>query len=151
MTETLADIWRSQGIPEESIDGMMHTVPDEMMYVITDTTCMNGSAALLNDQVLQEIAEKFSHSQSCLIIPSSRMELIAVPDTIPAEEVLEMVKSVNEEVLTQRDYLSTNVYRYDKNSHTLKACFNREGKIIDYNQEIIQHEHMERNVMRRAI
>ena len=56
-----------------------------------------------------------------------------------------MVKSVNKEVLSQKDYLSTNVYHYNKSSHELRACFDRYGKIIDYEKEKLQYEHTQKH------
>lgn len=45
---------------------MMSDIPDTM-YVLTNDTKVNGAAAILNDDIRQEIAEKVGDFTCCLL------------------------------------------------------------------------------------
>lgn len=88
---------------------------DDFIYIITNKESFLGSAAMLhnNNEPLMKLAEKFN--SDLYIFPSSIHEVIVIPvvdDDI--DYFHSMVKNINSTIVSDRDYLSDNVYKYDK-------------------------------------
>lgn len=84
------------------------------MYVMTNYRRMYGANCILYPDLLKGFAERVRHN--LYIIPSSIHEVILIPDFegISREEIMEMIKSVNDSQLSADEILSYNVYRYSR-------------------------------------
>lgn len=81
-------------------------------YVLTNKKGTMGAATLLYQSVLNQFAETVG--SDFYIIPSSVDELILLPNMegMDAETLNEMVKQVNQEVVSEEKQLSDHVYHY---------------------------------------
>ena len=95
----------------------MPDIPDTM-YVLTNDTKVNGAAAILNDDIRQEIAEKVG---DFYMLPSSIHETLIVPKDAGMEfkELEQMVQEVNQTQVAPGERLSDHVYEYDAKEHEL--------------------------------
>lgn len=83
------------------------------MYVISNKRKLNGAAALLFNDVLSEVAEKFDDDLG--IIPSSVHEVLAVPlSLLDYAYISGLIESVNSNGIDPEDVLSDSVYKYDR-------------------------------------
>ncbi len=82
-------------------------------YVVTNSICVNGATSILDKDVLADVHEKMGGE--FFILPSSVHECILVPAEMggDANMLAELVREVNREVLSETDFLSDTVYRYD--------------------------------------
>ena len=126
MNETVAemiavDIAREQNVgmdeAKEMAMQMMSDIPDTM-YVLTNDTKVNGAAAILNDDIRQEIAEKVG---DFYMLPSSIHETLIIPKDAGMEfkELEQMVQEVNQTQVAPGERLSDHVYKYDAKEHEL--------------------------------
>lgn len=95
------------------------------MYVITNKPGINGASVILYPSVLSDLAGQL-HSDLYLL-PSSIHEFIAIPSTTEHDSasLREIVAQVNETEVSEEDYLSGEVYRYDrKNSRIFRSDLN---------------------------
>ena len=95
------------GLSEEDVN--------DFIYVITNKDSYFGSAAMLfnNNEPLIKIAEKFN--SDLYVFPCSVHEVIVIPAIDNNIDYLYlMVKNINNTVINDKDYLSDNVYKYDK-------------------------------------
>ena len=79
---------------------------------------VNGAAAILNDDVRQEIAEKVG---DFYMLPSSIHETLIIPKDAGMEfkELEQMVQEVNQTQVAPGERLSDHVYEYDAKEHEL--------------------------------
>lgn len=94
-------------------------------YILTNKEKIDGATVLLYPNVLEQLAK--NANSSFYILPSSIHEVILLLDNhdINAEELQNMVISVNREEVAAEEVLSNEVYRYDKKEHTLSMATNR--------------------------
>lgn len=94
-------------------------------YVITSKNSMNGAGAILLESV-QERLKELSQGREFFIVPSSKHEMLAIPDNgiIKAEEIKDMVQEVNFTEVRDEDILSNNVYKYNPASKEIKTLTN---------------------------
>lgn len=126
MNETVAemiavDIAREQNVGmDEAKEMAMQMMPDipDTMYVLTNDTKVNGVAAILNDDIRQEIAEKVG---DFYMLPSSIYETLIIPKDAGMEfkELEQMVQEVNQTQVAPGERLSDHVYEYDAKEHEL--------------------------------
>ena len=126
MNETVAemiavDIARDQNIGmDEAKEMAMQMMPDipDTMFVLTNDTKVNGAAAILNDDIRQEIAEKVG---DFYMLPSSIHETLIIPKDAGMEfkELEQMVQEVNQTQMAPGERLSDHVYEYDAKEHEL--------------------------------
>ena len=126
MNETVAemiavDIARDQNIGmDEAKEMAMQMMPDipDTMFVLTNDTKVNGAAAILNDDIRQEIAEKVG---DFYMLPSSIHETLIIPKDAGMEfkELEQMVQEVNQKQVAPGERLSDHVYEYDAKEHEL--------------------------------
>lgn len=91
------------------------------MYVISNQGRSYGASAILNIDVLEEIAA-ITGDRTAYIIPSSVHETILVigdNNEIDMKYMNDMVKEVNSSIINKMDILSDHVYVYNKESHRL--------------------------------
>lgn len=85
--------------------------PADALYVVTNEYFAGGASALFYPGFLDCIAAAFG--TDLLILPSSVNEALILPDCgADAEELLQMVKTVNRTQLEPGDFLSDAVYHY---------------------------------------
>lgn len=83
------------------------------MYVVTNTTKNFGASSILYDGLLQKISKKLKGN--FFILPSSIHELIIIPQNLVSNdknELVKMVRTINENEVAIEDILSDNVYEY---------------------------------------
>lgn len=93
----------------------MPPVGEEKMYVISNKNKINGAINFLYiEDTLEKIAEKTN--SNLYILPSSVHEVIAVVDEDGMEKgnLINMVREVNEQEVSEEEQLSDNIYCYDK-------------------------------------
>lgn len=111
MTEILADKLDAECC-EEFFDLMADDV-EIPMFVATNTAKLNGAIVMLYDNLMKKFSEKIGGS--FYILPSSVHETLFIPcsDDMDIEYLRDMVKTVNSTEVSEEEYLSDNVYRYD--------------------------------------
>lgn len=100
--------------------GLSGQMPDdslmkgERMYVISEKSSCNGSAAILMNDLLQGFSEVFEGD--FLILPSSVNELICVRDhsELDYNYIRSVVEQVNDAAVPDDEILSYSVYRYSR-------------------------------------
>ena len=92
------------------------------MYVLTNSRRINGATYMVYDEVLEKFAD--SINESFYIIPSSIHELLLLPasDMHNIDNMKQTVQDVNECAVSEIDYLSDNVYYYDRKSKIINIC-----------------------------
>lgn len=93
---------------------------EDIMYMITNENSCFGSAAMLynNNESLKELAEKFDND--LYIFPSSVHEILATPVISGNSDYLHsMVKNINNTIVSDSNYLSDNVYKYDRKTNKI--------------------------------
>lgn len=95
---------------------------DSCMYICTNDIKAYGAAVMLYDGLLEDFAETIG--SDFYILPSSRHEVIFVPfyGECAAEELQEIVRYVNGEIVHKEDYLSDSVYFYSQAEGIKKYC-----------------------------
>lgn len=97
---------------------MLYNCDDNNMVVISNEIMSNGAIALLYPDILPKIAEELQ--SDLYIIPSSVHEWIVMPAfSCNKLELLDMVKDVNEKSVLETEFLSNNVYYYDRKKSIL--------------------------------
>lgn len=116
MLEVLSELM-SDSLPQDEF-----CPADNMMFVLTNETKLNGAAMLLCPETMDKIAEQVGSSY--YILPSSIHETLVVPfsDGMNVEELKNMVHEVNSTQLSADEILSDNVYIYDYDKHRIVAA-----------------------------
>lgn len=89
------------------------------MFVITNRMNNNGAIYMFNDETMQKIANKIGGN--LIILPSSVHETIVYSEEygMDIRRAKDMVENVNETTLRDTEFLSGEIYRYDKDNHML--------------------------------
>lgn len=126
ITDLLKEMMVKNNIDEDSndMDELIDNFDDELgpqMFVLTNNERINGAVCLLNRDFLFDFANQIHNN--LYILPSSLHELILVPESkaMDVNEMIEMVKTVNETQVAREEVLSNNVYFLD--------CFSKEISI----------------------
>lgn len=117
MMELLGDMQEEEVQGYEGIEGEEdHPVP---MYVLSNCERNLGAACILYDSVLSQIGEQLG--ENFYILPSSIHECIVVPCSVAVEkdELGWMVREINATQIPPEEYLSDEVYVYDRENHRL--------------------------------
>lgn len=131
MEEVMFGIFGDDGIPDELEDLFeADREPKESMWVITNSSGINGAVSMLYDENLHKLAEKMG--TDLYIMPSSVHEVLAVSVEMgEPEKLAEMVQGVNMSAVELEDRLSNNVYHYDKDLRELKLATQVPNKRLD--------------------
>ena len=100
-------ILKEQGVADREIEEGMMKTQSSMMYVASTANHMEGAAVIASREAMHDFYEKIG--EPFYILPSSRHEVILLPDRCG----LEMVKDVNRQVVDEKDVLSDHVYHFD--------------------------------------
>lgn len=109
----------------EGAEFLKEYIPDKTeqeMYVITSRNKFNGAGAILLESVQKKLNE-LSQGREFFIIPSSKHEMLAIPDNgiITVNEIKDMVQEVNQTEVGYKDLLSNNVYKYNPAAMEIKT------------------------------
>jgi len=89
---------------------------DPDIYILTNRQADNGASLMFNDSLMADISNKMN--SSFYILPSSRHEIILVPEVfakdMPLDVLQEMVKDINGSIVRPEDFLSDDVAFFDK-------------------------------------
>lgn len=108
MAEVIADMMGCE--PEDVEDGDM--------YVLNNTSQVNGATIMLYVEYFTELAEKVE--DDLYILPSSIHEILAIKASFgKLEELRNMVREVNDTQVSEEERLSYNVYRYSREDRAL--------------------------------
>lgn len=99
---------------EEKYDENIGCLGDNNLYILTNNQGINGASYIIYEDIINNFATE--HDTDFFILPSSIHEILLLPveDSMDKEELVEMVKEVNNYVVSELDYLSDNVYFYDR-------------------------------------
>ena len=116
---------------ENLLESSSPVAPEDkaMMYVLSNSECQYGAAAMFYPGVQEKIAENLGEGYYAL--PSSLHEYLIVPESsgIDPREMAKMVSEANrtESVVQPKDVLSDNVLHYDREArHLDNLPFNRQ-------------------------
>lgn len=100
--------------PVDNDEKVCEYTGEDILYVLTNSSRVNGAACILYDNLLKKFANNV-HSD-LYILPSSVHEVIIVPkkNAFDKSELADMVREVNEQGVSQDEILSDNVYEYNR-------------------------------------
>ena len=130
MEEMIREMFGQSG--EESIvDEMIEDFdPQNAMWVVSNKGKMYGATAILQEEVLQKLSQKFQGD--LYILPSSLHETIVVSaEGKDPYELAEMVAEINMSQVELEDRLSNQVYHYDKDLRTISMATDTPVKRLD--------------------
>ncbi len=82
------------------------------MFVVSTENMLYGASAMLDENLLEQLSEKCQGDY--FIIPSSVHEILAVPQLGQTyEEMEDIIRSVNREVVSSEEFLSDRCYKFD--------------------------------------
>ena len=91
---------------------LLDSTPEYPVFVLSNIYCVEGAAYIAFDDILSEIKNKLN--ENFYILPSSINEALIIPESfVTPDFVREMVKDVNNTVVTQTDKLSNSIYFYN--------------------------------------
>jgi len=111
MTDVIIDLFC-----DEQIELSKELLPVFPMYVLSNTTKLNGSGCILYEDLLSEIAQHLD--SDFYILPSSIHEVLLIPVASAAsyEDLSSMVHEINATQLAREEVLSDRVYFYSRHS-----------------------------------
>lgn len=121
ITEILFELMQKRGMDENSSEALalkdmmeLEKEGEAKMYVLSNRLRTYGAVEMLDENSMKTFAEQID--SDFYILPSSIHELIVIPanEEINVETLYEMVNTVNEEEVPEYDFLSDNVYYYDR-------------------------------------
>lgn len=89
------------------------------IYVISNHQCLNGASVIAYKDTLEQVYKHIN--TNFYVIPSSIHEMLIIPDDsyVDKNELKNLVEEVNETVVLEEDFLSNNIYFYDRNDKEL--------------------------------
>ena len=118
MMEVMEEMMMGRAV--ESGD-MGRELPEDNMYVLSNTSGINGASTLFYPKMQEQIAEILGNNY--YVLPSSVHEVLIVPDNgqMSQKELAEMVKEVNDTQVPANEVLTYNVYHYDRQERALTS------------------------------
>lgn len=104
----------------------------ESMWIISNSSGINGAVSMLYEENLHRLAEKLG--ENLFILPSSIHEVIAIPAEMAEKNMthlLEMVQEVNMGSVKLEERLSNSVYHYDRNARKVTLAAESPEKRLD--------------------
>ena len=118
--ETMLEDEYSEEVLETMFNDMMKEQRAPKMYILTNSTGINGATSL----IYKDAIRNFANSKQCdfYILPSSIHEVILVPyeECISREELKEMVNEVNCTQVPPEEILSDRVYIYRRETNMIE-------------------------------
>lgn len=93
------------------------------LYVLTNSTGMNGAGCIFYEGILKDFAS--CSDGDLIILPSSIHEVLIIPynKDISFEELADTVFSINQEEVPEEDRLSNHIYFYSRKNDSLTIAF----------------------------
>lgn len=101
---------------DENID-----IPEDSgLHILTNQQHINGATYMVYEDIIKEFAQ--NNNSDVYILPSSIHEVLLLPykEDINKSNLEEMVKEINEYVVSPLEYLSDTVYKYDLREFCVK-------------------------------
>ena len=117
--KTIADALR--GFMGESFEDMPDSDDMLKMYVLTNKDSNYGASQILLHESLDEIAERLGESRM-YVIPSSVHEVLVIPVRGECIDIANMIREVNDTVVSREDILSYNLYLYDAEDKMIRIA-----------------------------
>lgn len=122
MYQVLLEIMRDENSEQFDEEECTKNLPDNIpMYVLTNQSRIDGATCIMYPNVLRNFAETID--SSFYIIPSSIHEVLILPaETFEdSEEILCMIKEVNDTQVGEEDILSYSLYYYNRVADSLST------------------------------
>lgn len=95
-----------------------HAINKDSLLFITGKERRYGAGLMLYPEIIASISDIIG--ESLYVIPLSVHELLLISDSLLSiDDISEMVKEVNQEIVQPEERLSNNIYYFDKNEKTL--------------------------------
>lgn len=124
MEEVMFGVLGEDDIPDEVVEFLdMNREPKESLWVISNSSGINGAVSMLYEENLHKLAERIG--TDLYILPSSVHEVLAASVEMGngnPEELAVIVQEINMSAVELEDRLSNNVYHYDKDLRELKLA-----------------------------
>ncbi|MBT9775762.1 hypothetical protein GPL15_04450 [Clostridium sp. MCC353] len=123
MKEIAAD-WLGDDYQEEYMEQLEEEDRLSPLYVLSNRSNINGSAAILYHGVLKNFADRLG--QDLIILPSSVHEVLLLPydKTTDITSLNEMVISINQSEVPAEDQLSNQIYLYTRSDNQISLITN---------------------------
>ena len=120
MAEIIADM---TDMPIEMVESSAPPI-----YVISNEEKMKGAASIFYPDLMDTLGKQIG--SDFYVLPSSLHEVLVLPDNgdMTAEELKEMVSSINGDVVDPTDVLTDQVYHYDKQERLFEIGEKFEGR-----------------------
>ncbi len=124
MVSVLEKILQNQNAPDslikESLD--LEEMQEKVnMYVLSNTTGVNGAMTILYEDILKQIAIQLK-TEILYLLPSSVHEWIVLPGCDDVAFLKDLVENVNYTEVPDMDVLSYHVYRYDRSTDMVEIA-----------------------------
>ena len=124
MVSVLEKILKNQNAPDslikESLD--LEEMQEKVnMYVLSNTTGVNGAMTILYEDILKQIAIQLK-TEILYLLPSSVHEWIVLPGCDDVAFLKDLVENVNYTEVPDMDVLSYHVYRYDSSTDMVEIA-----------------------------
>lgn len=131
MEEMIREIMVLQGADELMADSMLkETEPQKDMYILSNSSGVNGAVSMLYEEELHNLAEKTG--MDLYILPSSVHEVILIPaEGENPMELAQMVTDINRNEVAVGDRLSNQVYHYDRHLRQVSLATDVPDKRLD--------------------
>lgn len=123
LTEMYEDMKENGEVPEDATMPDLSNIRYPDMYVVSNKRGFYGAATLVYTNLLRIISETIE--DDLVIFPSSIHECIIMPaHTVNRDykELKEIVESINATVLSKEEFLSNNIYLYDRINDKLQIA-----------------------------
>ena len=116
---------------------------DDGVMILTNMKGIDGANVITSQRIMKEVSEQLD--SSFYILPSSRHELIIVPDRcmIEPKYMTEMVRDINK-TLDAKDFLSDNIYHYNAQKMMLSMVSevpDKEEKLLEIKERKCAMKH----------
>ena len=112
LQEVLFGLMSNSDLSEDFLDDVMTEGQECMMYVLTNERKYDGAAAISSPKALKDAFEKIG---PYYILPSSRHELILVPEKVVTDvrDIESIVREINQSSVSEEDFLSDSIFHFE--------------------------------------
>ncbi len=124
MEEVIQEMY-SEFVPED-MQPLLEEGNTETMYVLSNRFRIRGAAYMFDEEALKKAADKLNGN--LIILPSSVHEVLMVKETEKTDlsYLRDMVREVNENCTGTEEMLSNEIYRYDREKHTISVVTDKQ-------------------------
>lgn len=105
--------------------------PEIQLYVLSNVIGEQGAVYMFDEETMQKAAEKLGGN--LIVIPASKQDIFVYPEEtgMETDTAREILWKANKVLKMEQDYLSDEVYRYDKEHHTLSLIPEQQMELPD--------------------